>query len=193
MLTVAYRDLNTNNVNVNATNLSYVKGVIILFIVLDSLLILYSIYQLVKIRSSNGGGFFMALLGLIVIILFMVFGIIALNKIGDLQFQWVIKSLAFTIIFGSASVILLFLSSWTRPRLAIYSQSKNIVEKIKTNVDNMRPAAPNGDYVEVNDAFIPRSELANARNTALPSSSAVRTTTTRTVSASPSRNIVIEG
>jgi hypothetical protein len=141
---IAYKQIGANGVisNNSASDISYIRGVLIFFIVIDSLLLLVAMYGLAKIRTSSMGGIFLFILGLIIAIVVLILGISAINKVDSVSFPWVLRGLVVNTVFIIIAFLFLVLSVFTKPRVCSGSNIKKIYEKMKFKSSDCMPECP---------------------------------------------------
>lgn len=137
---VAYRSLNpaipSNNTNGDINN---IKGVLMFFIIIDSIMLLVSFYALAKVRTSSVGGWWGFILGLIIFILVLIFGISAINKIDPVAYPWVLRGLVFNTVMISLVFFLLILSVFTKPKICSGNIVKKVYQGMKNKMAECRP------------------------------------------------------
>ncbi len=138
---VAYKLIKAPGIISNNTSgdLNSIQGTLLFFIIIDSIFLLVAMYGLAKIRTSNLGGIWLFILGLIIAIVVLILGIIAINKVDPAAYPWVLRSLTINTIFIILAFFLLVLSVFTKPRCASGNNIKKIYQSMKSKAENCRP------------------------------------------------------
>lgn len=132
---VSYRSLTPAIPSNNSSgDIDGIKGVLVFFIIVDSVMLLFAFYGLAKLRTSNMGGWIGFILGLIVIVFVMIFGISAINKVDSVAFPWALRGLVFNTVMITLVFFLLILSVFTKPKLCTGNVVKKIFQGMKNKI-----------------------------------------------------------
>ena len=137
MAIVAMGQLKTKTILEPNTDVSYVNGILIMFIIFDSLWIVGLLYGIAKIRTSNLGGMFGFIIAIIVSFFAIFFGINAMNKTDAGEFDFVYKTLAANTFFIPLAVFLIVVSIWIKPRIVQMGITEKILKKTKETISGM--------------------------------------------------------
>lgn len=137
-LVAAIVAMRTLSIPSNNTN-NDVKGTLVFFIVIDSIMLLVAFYALAKLRTSNIGGWWGFILGLIIVVLVLIFGISAINKVDGLAFPWILRALVFNTVMITLVFFLLVLSVFTKPKICTGNMIKKVFHGMKKQIADCRP------------------------------------------------------
>jgi hypothetical protein len=141
----AMRELKGNNFVNPTTDINYVNNVLIFLIIVEVVMIIVALYGLIKVRSSNLGGVFGFILGLILVVFVVIFASLALNKVSYPEFPFVIKTLSFAAVFIPAAFLMLMASTLVKPRFTSNGGvGKKIMEATKQEINKMKAGPPQG-------------------------------------------------
>jgi hypothetical protein len=140
---IAYKNIKDSGIisNNSPGDLSYVKQVLMFFIVVDSLMLLIALYALAKVRTSNVGGWIGFVIGLILVVLVLIFGIRAIDRIDGVAYPWVLRGLVINVVVIVLSFLLLVLSVFTKPRVCTGNAIKKIYQNMKLRAEECAPVA----------------------------------------------------
>ncbi len=157
---VAYRDLSSNVIVSPATDIGYVKGVLIFLIIVEVIMILVSLWGLVKVRTSNMGGIFGFIIGLILSIVVVILNSISINKTIYSEFPFVVKTLAFTVVFIPAVFLMLVASVWSKPSVSSAGFIKKAIKSTQDELNKMKMDQPKqGQFYETSEIYVQQSDL----------------------------------
>lgn len=183
----AFRELTTSGLVNPSTNISYVKNVLIFLIIVEAIFIAVAFWGLVKVRTSNMGGWFGFIIALILAIIVLILCILAINKTSYHEFEFVVKTLSFDVVFILAAFFLLTISCLMKPRLVSGGFAKKVLEGAKAGMSSMNQTQGNSLY-EVDEVFVQKQDLkpVNVQVVPKPQQETIYTTAvTSTTTAAP--------
>lgn len=154
----SYQFLRNSNCN-DGTNCGFIEGVLIFLSIVFAIMILFFCYGLVRVRTSNMGGWFTGIIALLLVIAGVVLLIISLYKISSDRYKSVIDTLSFALIILPLTYLFAVMSVWAKPKLTTVSMAKKLMKGVKEAVkmEYQEPAVGTG-LVEVDGPLYAESE-----------------------------------
>lgn len=142
---IAYQQLNTTAVANPNTDINYVQGTLLFFIIVDAVLLLVVMYAIAKVRTSNAGGIAGFIFALLIIVFVLIFGINSINKIDGVQFQFVLQATIYNTIVIPVALFMVVLSVFVKPKLATTNYVQKVITKTAEKMKKVQP-----DYYQDN-------------------------------------------
>ena len=187
---VAYQQLNSPTIDDTNTDVGYIRGILLFMIIADVFFILVTVYSIIKIRTSNTGGWFGFLIGLIIIVCVLIFGIIAITKTNGIILPDVLKALVWNTIIIPIAFVHLIVSAWIKPRVNGVNMTKKIISDAREKLNNVDKSRGT-EYIEEDITFEPVSRTTRVVKNPTVSFEEPVYTPSSPLKSVPSRNVAI--
>jgi hypothetical protein len=187
---VAYQQLGSPTLDTSNTDVGYVRSILLFMIIVDVFFILITVYGIIKIRTSNIGGWFGFVIGLILIICILIFGIIAITKTNGVIIPDVLKALVWNTIIIPIAFVHFIVSIWIKPRINGVNMTKKIISEAREKLNEIDQSRGT-EYVEEDITFQPVSRTTRVvKNPVAPLEESLYVPPSN-IKSVPSRNIAL--